>query len=215
MTLVSQAEYARHVGVSRPAIAQWKKAGRLVMQGSQVDVEASDALQKRYRRDGLPAALAPIEGVKRDRKSVKQSVKRQDLLNTERVCLTVAEITAQLAELDWKLDFDWSETAQAERARQAATCIGWEAVESPSRDDGHWGRFQLRMPMPGNSVMIEDHVAAGFGFELFPSDVLKECRSEVADDAGSDDDANEAEYLIRLDLLHHLARPFIECDSQK
>ena len=33
MTLVSQAEYARRLGVSRAAVAQWKKSGRLVLQG--------------------------------------------------------------------------------------------------------------------------------------------------------------------------------------
>lgn len=54
MTLMSLAEYARRVGKSRAAMTQWKKAGRLVMQGDQVDVEASDAWLKKYRRDGMP-----------------------------------------------------------------------------------------------------------------------------------------------------------------
>jgi biotin operon repressor len=38
MTLVSQAEYARRLGVSSAAVAQSKKAGKLVLQGVKVDV---------------------------------------------------------------------------------------------------------------------------------------------------------------------------------
>lgn len=200
MTLLSQAEYARRIGVSRPAIAQWKKAGHLVMQGSQVDVEATDALLKRYRRGGLPKDLAPIESVKRPTKNVKQTT----LLNTSPVSLTISEIAARLAELDWKQDFDWSEEAQAERALKAAACIGWEAVTSPLRDDGHWGGYQLRTVA---EPLHADHVVAGHGFELDVWEVLCKCRDEISPPDEED------EVSVRLDLLSFLARPFNEHDT--
>ncbi|MGS1019754.1 hypothetical protein [Burkholderia glumae] len=47
--LVSKSEFARMHGVSHTAVAKWKKAGWLVLQGSKVDVEASNAKLKQYR----------------------------------------------------------------------------------------------------------------------------------------------------------------------
>lgn len=97
-----------------------ENAGRLVLQGEQVDLEASDARLERYRRGGLTKTDAPA-------KTVKQSPP----LNSEPVCLTCDEVAARLAELDWKQDFDWGATATAERVQRAAECIGWIAARSP------------------------------------------------------------------------------------
>lgn len=203
MTLVSQAEYARRLGVSRAAVAQWKKAGRLVLQGDKVDVEETDARLKRYRRDGLPDIVADTPTVKRGRPLVKQL----DALNTEPVCLTCVEVMERLAALDWTQSFDWSPEAQDERARLAAQCIGWEAVKSPVRDDGHWGWFQLRIPAYIAAHGLTDNaVPAGHGFELDAWDVLKACRAEL--EPIDDDD----EMTVRLDLLPLLAHPFSEHD---
>jgi hypothetical protein len=47
--LVSKAEFARMHGVSHTAVAKWQKAGFLVMQGSKVDVDASNEKLKQYR----------------------------------------------------------------------------------------------------------------------------------------------------------------------
>ncbi|MCM2493424.1 hypothetical protein [Burkholderia glumae] len=47
--LVSKSEFARMHGVSHTAVAKWQKAGWLVLQGSKVDVEASNAKLKQYR----------------------------------------------------------------------------------------------------------------------------------------------------------------------
>ncbi len=41
MTLMSQSEFADHIGVNRSHVTQLKNAGRLVMQDGKVDVEAS------------------------------------------------------------------------------------------------------------------------------------------------------------------------------
>lgn len=51
MVLVTQAAYAKHCGVSQPRITRWKARGTVVMVGSKVDQEASDAL-----RASLPPA---------------------------------------------------------------------------------------------------------------------------------------------------------------
>ncbi len=49
MSLVSKSEFGRMHSVSHTAVKKWEKAGWLAMQGSQVDVEASNAKLARYR----------------------------------------------------------------------------------------------------------------------------------------------------------------------
>lgn len=53
MTIVSQAEYARLLSVSKKTVTQWKKEGKLVLADGGVDVESSDAYLKKYRTAGL------------------------------------------------------------------------------------------------------------------------------------------------------------------
>ena len=60
--LLSQAEYARHRGVSRQYISRLAKAGVLVMRGGKVDVTASDAvLDDRPEKVSEAATSAPVE----------------------------------------------------------------------------------------------------------------------------------------------------------
>ena len=60
--LVSQAEYARHRGVSRQYISRLAKAGVLVMRGGKVDVAASDAvLDDRPEEISEAATSGPVE----------------------------------------------------------------------------------------------------------------------------------------------------------
>jgi hypothetical protein len=201
MTLVSQAEYARRCGVSSAAITQWKKAQRIVLQGNKIDVEASDALLARYRRGGLPASNTAPENVKLGRPRVKQKAQLNDSN------LTLNELSAQLNKLDYTHDFDWSGLAMDERARLVAQCIGWTAVTSDVRDDGHHGGYQLRCAKTGE-VMV------GFGFELSACEVLFVCRDEITPD---DDDPLSFTHQrpVSLDLLPLLARPFHECDQKQ
>ncbi|WP_186262062.1 hypothetical protein [Burkholderia gladioli] len=215
MTLMSLAEYARRVGKSRAAITQWKKAGRLVMQGDQVDVEASDAWLKKYRRDGMPKVTDDAAAVKRGRPSVKQGAEVGTQLNSEPTCLTCDEIEARLAEFDWQQTFDWSIEAQRERAVQAAQCVGFVAIESDLRDDGHWGGFQLRNPACQDPAST-DAVIAGFGFELSAWEIVKLCRHEIeacvwpeTDERMFDDDSS----TVVPSLLPALARPFYKHDK--
>jgi len=54
MTTLTQAEYARRMGLSRASITQWKKAEKLILQGEDVDVDATDAALERDRKGGIP-----------------------------------------------------------------------------------------------------------------------------------------------------------------
>src|SRR5260363_10697 len=54
MAQVNQAAFAALHGVSRKTVTAWKARGWLVLQGDQVDVDASNARLKKYRREGLP-----------------------------------------------------------------------------------------------------------------------------------------------------------------
>jgi hypothetical protein len=63
MTYVSQSEFARMCGVSRQAVLKWKSAGRLVLQGNQVDVEATDERMQRYHEGGSPLRRGSVDTV--------------------------------------------------------------------------------------------------------------------------------------------------------
>ncbi|OJA74516.1 hypothetical protein BGV72_24495 [Burkholderia ubonensis] len=56
---MNQSEFATLHGVSRKTVTKWKERGWLVFAGDDVDVEASNKLLKRYRRDGMPAVTSP------------------------------------------------------------------------------------------------------------------------------------------------------------
>ncbi|VVE01779.1 hypothetical protein [Pandoraea terrigena] len=60
MTVESQADFARRCNVSRKTVSEWKKAGRLVMQGDRVDVEASLSLMDRHRKGGAPSSSSAV-----------------------------------------------------------------------------------------------------------------------------------------------------------
>ncbi|WP_232443188.1 hypothetical protein [Burkholderia ubonensis] len=54
MAFMKQSEFADLCGVSRQAVLNWKREGKLVMQGARVDVDASLARLGRVRRGGSP-----------------------------------------------------------------------------------------------------------------------------------------------------------------
>ena len=63
MTCVSQSEFARMCGVSRQAVMKWKLAGRLILQGNQVDVEATDEHMQKYHEGGSPLRRTALDAV--------------------------------------------------------------------------------------------------------------------------------------------------------
>ncbi|ARK81013.1 hypothetical protein BOC40_11820 [Burkholderia pseudomallei] len=72
---MNQSEFAALHGVSRKTVTKWKERGWLVFAGDEVNVEESNKLLKRYRRDGAPtvtqSVTQPPEGNKR--KTVTQA----------------------------------------------------------------------------------------------------------------------------------------------
>lgn len=79
MALVTQAEFSRISGVSRKTVTQWKARGWLVMHAGRVNVDASNANLKKYRRDGAPSGG-----------TVERSVDETPSQAAERIALSVA-----------------------------------------------------------------------------------------------------------------------------
>ncbi|URF02803.1 hypothetical protein [Cupriavidus campinensis] len=71
---MKQSEFAALHGVSRKTVTKWKERGWLVFAGDEVDVDASNANLKRYRRDGVaPVTQAVTQAPKGNkRKTVTQ-----------------------------------------------------------------------------------------------------------------------------------------------
>lgn len=197
--LLSLAEYARRFDMSKPTVSEWKRTGLIVMQGDRVDVDASDAKLRMYRAGGLPAIVNPLPTARRGRPPAKRAG-GIDLNCIEPIELRTDDIRHALLTLDGTQQFDWSEAGECERARQAALCVGYVAVESPLRDDGHWGWFQIR---DGGSVVD------GYGYELAPPAVVRVCREQVA---GAEWEPDEMVTVIPA-LLHLLARPFMQGET--
>lgn len=181
--LITQAEHARRCGVSRKSVTVWKGRGLLEMQGDLIDFARSykgenwHASVKAARREPPVRAASVGKAKPRPAPGAKQSPAVDPNQPTR---MTVAEVCDRLAALDWAGAQDWAPAAQEHRARQAATCIGFEAVLSVTRDDGHWGGFQLRegpATAGTTTTTAEPDVIAGYGFELAPWQVLEECRS--------------------------------------
>jgi hypothetical protein len=218
MTLVSQAVFARMCCTTPKTVTKWKQAGKLVLQGLQVDVEATDARMRQRHRSGSPIVLSPREAALPESKGNARRQSHggggvtQGEGNGGLVTLSCSEIVERLKAMDWKQTFGWSTEAQSERAQRAAQCVEWEAVQSDLLDDGHWGGFQLRIPRYIRaSGLDEAAIVGGFGFELNPSEVLQAVRSHI-DPMPSDGD-DTFPIAVRLELLPFLAHPFNEHDQ--
>jgi phage terminase Nu1 subunit (DNA packaging protein) len=57
---MNQSEFAALHEVSRKTVTKWKERGWLVFAGDEIDVDASNANLKRYRRDGAPAVTQGV-----------------------------------------------------------------------------------------------------------------------------------------------------------
>lgn len=58
---MNQAEFARRHGVSRKTVTQWKERGWLVMNGREIDVEASEIMLEKYRKTVIREDVLPDE----------------------------------------------------------------------------------------------------------------------------------------------------------
>ncbi|MBU9359569.1 hypothetical protein [Burkholderia multivorans] len=102
---MNQSEFAALHGVSRKTVTKWKERGWLVFAGNEVDVEESNKLLKRYRRDGAPAVT---QGVTRSsegnsRKTVTQAASEVTLRSDESADEAAERILTGNVQL---LDFD-------------------------------------------------------------------------------------------------------------
>jgi phage terminase Nu1 subunit (DNA packaging protein) len=72
---MKQSEFAALHGVSRKTVTKWKERGWLVFDGDDVNVDESNKLLKRYRRDGAPAVTQAVtqEPQGNKRKTVTQA----------------------------------------------------------------------------------------------------------------------------------------------
>lgn len=211
MNCVTRAVFARMCRVSRKTVTTWGHQGLLAMEGHLVNVDGTRENMKKYRRT-VPIVLtaeeaaAPFPRGEVTPKSVTRDKKPSRA--TGPVSMLCTDIVAELEALDWKGEFEWTPDAQAERVRKAAECIGWEAVMSELRDDGHWGGFQLRIPeYLGPRGLTEDTIGAGFGFELCPGEALQAMRHAIEP---CDDDDRET---VRPELLSLLAHPWADYDT--
>lgn len=116
MRLVSQSEFARLCGVSRQAVLKWKAAKSLVMQGNQIDVDATDERMQRYHKGGSPLRRQPVDAVD-NRLTPDRAVDKKQLdLSTARL----------LSELDDTLEFDFSRAGLRKRVTEAANSLGFD-----------------------------------------------------------------------------------------
>lgn len=106
---MKQSEFAALHGVSRKTVTKWKERGWLVFAGDEVDVDASNALLKKYRRDGVGSVTQSVthDDKVTARRASKKSVTRADAEVTVRADETPARAAERILEATgMELDFD-------------------------------------------------------------------------------------------------------------
>jgi hypothetical protein len=116
MTFVSQSEFARMCGVSRQAVLRWKSAGRLVLQGNQVDVEATHLRMQRLRVGGSPLRRELVD-------TVDSRLTNQDPVDKNARNLSTDE---ELAGVDGTQKFDFSRVGLTRRLTAVTKILGFE-----------------------------------------------------------------------------------------
>lgn len=117
MALVSQSEFARMCGVSRQAVLKWKSSGRLVLQGNQVDVEATDEHMQRYHDGGSPLRKTAVDTVDSRLTKPRAVDKAGRDLST----------AALFRKFDGTQEFDFSRAGLERRVFEAAGILGFNA----------------------------------------------------------------------------------------
>ncbi len=116
MSLVSQSEFARMCGVTRQAVMKWKSAGRLVLQGNQVDVEATDERMQKYHIGGSPLRKSAVD-------TVDSRLTKPGAVDKSGADLSTAALFAQF---DGTEDFDFSRSGLERRIADVASVLGFE-----------------------------------------------------------------------------------------
>lgn len=116
MPLMNQSEYARHRGISRQAVYQAVRAGRIVLLKGKIDSDAADAAwDSGPQMDRLQPGGEPPKGFNKEHISASLASSR---------ALREA-YAARLAKLDWEIRS--GEMVSAEDARKAAFNTGRRA----------------------------------------------------------------------------------------
>jgi len=103
---LSQADFARHRGVSKPCVTIWKRQGKIIMDGRRVDVAASEALldsRPLVYRGGVTNRAPGGPNVTRASHSEKPKPNKLNRKRSERNSEPPAAIFAALAGLPPKL----------------------------------------------------------------------------------------------------------------
>ncbi|QNB13445.1 hypothetical protein G5S35_17605 [Paraburkholderia tropica] len=102
---MNQSEFAALHNVSRKTVTKWKERGWLVFADDELDVDASNELLKRYRRDGTPAVTQPVTQAStgNKRKTVTQAASEVTLGERESAADAADRILSGNVQL---LDFD-------------------------------------------------------------------------------------------------------------
>ncbi|MEB2544345.1 hypothetical protein [Burkholderia cenocepacia] len=133
MTTVSQSAFASICGVSRQMVSKWKSAGWLVLQGSEVDVEATHARMKKYYSKGSPVPASALAAVDTGASPVDKPVSTtRHSVNRTPAAATAGE---RLAMLDGTIGFEFSREALRSRIDEAARILGWQVR---FEDGGIW-----------------------------------------------------------------------------
>jgi len=125
---MKQSEFAALHGVSRKTVTKWKERGWLVFDGDDVNVDESNKLLKRYRRDGAPAVTQAVtqEPQGNKRKTVTQAASEVTLSAGESAEAAAERILTGAVEL---LSFD-------EARRFKENYLGLMAQLEYDRDSG-------------------------------------------------------------------------------
>lgn len=146
MALLNQAKFAEMHGVSRKTVTGWKTRGWLVLEGGQVDVEASNALLTKHRPGGVQAVTQPAPGNKsgntgnkppkvtvEDGESIEDAAQRAAESSGEILTLDEARLMKEkyLAFLN-RLQYD-KESGLVVEAAQVAAAVGEEYAKVRTR----------------------------------------------------------------------------------
>ncbi|AKM29273.1 hypothetical protein AB870_02710 [Pandoraea faecigallinarum] len=91
---MKQSEFAALHGVSRKTVTKWKERGWLVFAGDEVDVDASNAMLKKYRRDG---AETVTQGVTQRSQGNNSAAKPKPVTRRAKVTIGDDETPAEAA----------------------------------------------------------------------------------------------------------------------
>jgi len=128
MNLMTQAEFARKMGTTPKTVSTWKKAKRLVMQGDQVDVDASIALLERHRKGGATSVTLGVtpgvtqadsgngQGNKPERETTEQPA--SDAIEDEITVLPGETIDQAAERLAGVIDVDGTSFDEARRIKE-------------------------------------------------------------------------------------------------